>query len=69
VGNPHPTKSKPCMIGRKHTGSESTRCRERRRRGKQISDAQAVARRRKYNARVRKFWAGEIETPPKKNEN
>lgn len=31
MGNPHPTRSKPCKIGRKHTGAPSDRIRQKQR--------------------------------------
>jgi hypothetical protein len=64
--NPHPTKSKPVKIGRKHTGAPSLRVKGRR-------ASSAIKHRknqnnefRKYKSRVSAFWRGELETYPRR---
>lgn len=62
--NPHPTKSKPCKIGRKHTGAPGVR-----RLGRITSNTikkhkQAVSRIRSFKAKVAAFWRGEIDVYP-----
>lgn len=64
MGNPHPTKSKPCKIGRKHTNGPSTRVREKLRRGQAIMKAIAAAKQRKRNELIRRYWLGELATYP-----
>ena len=64
MGNPHPTKSKPCKIGRKHTGADSTRVRERKRRAKAITQAQNDAKDRKRRNKIAAYWRGEIDEFP-----
>jgi hypothetical protein len=66
MGNPHPSKSKPFKIGRKHTGALSTRAR-----GRLVSRAKKVReielnKFRQHKARVSAFWRGEIEEFPNK---
>lgn len=65
MGNPHPTKSKPCKIGRKHTNAPSTRVREKRRRAKQKQREIALAQFRKHKSKIEAYWRGETdECPP-----
>lgn len=63
--NPHPTKSKPCKIGRKHTGAPSSREKGRRRRNALQLQKQRNGLIQKWNRKVAEFWAGERdEFPP-----
>ena len=65
MSNPHPTKSKPNKIGRKHTKQPSQRIKDKRKAGKkrfsQIKSAKAL----KYKERVSKYWNGELESHPR----
>jgi hypothetical protein len=64
MGNPHPTKSKPVKIGRKHTGQKSARAKQRQSNGaktrQQIEDAQY----RKLKAAINDYWAGRRDDYP-----
>lgn len=66
MGNPHPTKSKPCVIGRKHTGAISLR------QAGRLTSAAVKQHRlqqnlwRKYHASVAEYWRGERDTFPLK---
>jgi hypothetical protein len=66
VSNPHPTNSKPCKIGRKHTGKPSLRTIGRRvSRG--VAKNKVITKKfRQHKAEVAAFWKGEIEDHPKK---
>ena len=64
MGNPHPTKSKPLKIGRKHTQSERLHQRVRREKGLEITKKTIFAKRRKVENNIRKYWEGEIDTYP-----
>ena len=64
MGNPHPTKSKPIKIGRKHTGAKSLRHKGRiASAAKQRHKIEAI-RHRKFKAQVSAFWRGERENYP-----
>ena len=69
MSNPHPSKSKPFKIGRKHTGSKSVRRRGRLASGAEQKRRQDVARRAKYKERAAAYWRGELDhfphPPPK----
>lgn len=64
MGNPHPTKSKPCKIGRKHTQAPSTRVREKRRAAKQKQREIVLAKFRKHKEQIAAYYRGEIEECP-----
>ena len=56
MGNPHPTKSKPVKIGRKHSGAKSEKFKQKRRnRAKRRSEIE-LALRRKENRIVREYF-------------
>ena len=67
MGNPHPTKSKPCKIGRKHTGALSLRAK-----GRVMS---RVIQSRKientkfriFKNKVKQYWGGELMEFPRIN--
>jgi hypothetical protein len=65
MGNPRPTKSKPCKIGRKHTSAPGIRQAEKKRRGKiSMRKKRDVAFARKKEL-VSAYWRGEINEWPK----
>lgn len=64
MGNPRPTKSKPIKIGRKHTQSESTRIREKKRRALAVANAINIAKQRKYHDAVSLYWSGGSDVFP-----
>lgn len=66
MGNPHPTKSKPCKIGRKHTTAKSLRHLGRIKSTliKKTKENDKVWRR--FKLEVKKFWNGGIEKYPKR---
>ena len=63
--NPHPSKSKPVKIGRKHTGAPSLRAKGRRASSAIKHHRNQINKYRKYKARVAAFWRGELETYPR----
>lgn len=63
--NPHPTKSKPIKIGRKHTGAPSLRVRGRRTSQALRNRKSQVAAHRLFKGRVAAYYRGELETYPK----
>lgn len=61
MGNPHPTRSKPNKIGRKHTGEKSAREKQKRAAGlRKFKQIQKVTRSRK----VRDYWTGKRDSHP-----
>jgi len=66
MGNPHPTRSKPCKIGRKHTGAPREKEKARKRQAQKIHLRIKVARRRKRNAEIAKYFRGERPYHPEK---
>jgi hypothetical protein len=62
--NPHPTRSKPCKIGRKHTHGKSEKQRAKIRAGHIVYTKRAVARRRRHNAKVHLYFIGEVDLHP-----
>ncbi len=66
MGNPHPTKSKPCKIGRKHTQQPSEKRKAKKRRGQEIYQQRVAAAKRRKLAAARKYWAGESDNLPEK---
>jgi hypothetical protein len=64
MGNPHPTKSKPIKIGRKHTGAASTRVRQRRADAARAYATIKEGLRRRFHERVRQYFAGARDNYP-----
>jgi hypothetical protein len=64
MGNPHPTKSKPCKLGRKHTGKACTRVAERRKAGKKLFAKRALAKQRARDAQIHAYFTGQREFYP-----
>lgn len=62
--NPHPTRSKPCKIGRKHTGQKRQKAKQKRLRGMQVYEKLKIARKRKYDAKVAMYFRNEIPLHP-----
>lgn len=65
MGNPHPTKSKPVKIGRKHTGAPSLRTIGRRSSAKAKINRAETGKWHAYKMAVAAYWRGERETYPK----
>jgi hypothetical protein len=65
MGNPHPTKSKPIKIGRKHNGTPSLRTIGQRASSALKRHRAELERWRKHKQDVAAFWRGERETYPK----
>lgn len=61
MSNPHPTKSKPFKIGRKHTGAK----REREKNGLLFYAKIIQAKAAKYKAKVAAYWRGDLGEFPK----
>jgi len=66
MGNPHPTRSKPIKIGRKHTGAPSSRVKGRRQSATLAAQKIKAAKIRKFKLQVRAFWAEKRENFPAK---
>ncbi len=64
MGNPHPTKSKLCKIGRKHTGAPSIRKSAKIQKAKALKDQEKKILNRKRKKSVAAFWRGEIANFP-----
>lgn len=64
MGNPRPTKSKPCKIGRKHTGAKSEKQKQRQRRAADIHQKQRDAQMKRHKLAIAAFWRGEISSFP-----
>jgi len=58
MGNPHPTKSKPVKIGRKHSGAKSEKFRQKRRNTAKRRNEIKLGLRRKDNRIVREYFLG-----------
>lgn len=66
MGNPHPTKSKPIKIGRKHTNAQGLRKKGKAMSNKIKSQKQKVIEWKRYNKEVKAYWNNERETFPNK---
>lgn len=64
MGNPHPTRSKPRKIGRKHTGEPSERVKQARRNTAMRRAALIAGKRRKVKALIHLYFLGELEYLP-----
>ena len=64
MGNPHPTKSKPCKIGRKHTNAPSDKAKQRRQRGLRLNLEIKLAKRRKKKHAITDYYAGMYDQCP-----
>ena len=64
MGNPHPTKSKPCKIGRKHTGAPSDKAKQRRQRGLRLNLEIKLAKRRKQKHAIADYYDGKYDRFP-----
>lgn len=64
MANPHPTKSKPCKIGRKHTKAKSSRQREKDIARKRKANRIKIGKLQKRKELVAKFWRGELDQHP-----
>lgn len=64
MGNPHPTKSKPIKIGRKHTGARSEKWKQRARNATLHRSKIRRAVIKRYKVQVARFWRGELDTHP-----
>ncbi len=62
--NPHPTRSKPCKIGRKHTGAPSEKLKQKRRNTSKRHAALQKVKGRKFNEQVKAYFAGELDEFP-----
>lgn len=58
MGNPHPTKSKPIKIGRKHSGAKSEKVKQKRRNTAIRNARLKVELKRKQNRIVREYFLG-----------
>lgn len=66
MGNPKPTKSKPCKIGRKHTGALSIRLQAKKALGKLIQKKINKSKFKKWKRLVKEYWLGKLENYPGK---
>lgn len=66
MGNPHPTKSKPCKIGRKHTGAKSLRQIGRIKSFRLKQQREQAAKWRAFKKQVKAYWEQEQANFPKK---
>lgn len=66
MGNPHPSKSKPCKIGRKHTGAPSTRKKVEASKKRVVARQIRDGKHDKYKDAVAAYWRGEIVQFPEK---
>lgn len=66
MGNPHPSKSKPCKIGRKHTLSLSIRQKAAAAKRKAVARQMQDGKHQRYKEAVAAYWRGEIEQFPEK---
>lgn len=64
MANPRPSKSKPCKIGRKHSGELREREKQAKRNGMKIWEAQKKKRAEKIKQAVRAYWCGELAEYP-----
>lgn len=64
MGNPHPTKSKPCKIGRKHTGALSLRAIGRRKSAAYRSNKEETRKWRNFKKQVHEYWLGKRDRYP-----
>ena len=58
MGNPHPTKSKPIKIGRKHSGAKSEKFKQKRRNTAIRNARLKLEKKRKYDRIVRDYFLG-----------
>jgi len=63
--NPHPTRSKPYKIGRKHTGARGVRAKGKLQSKAIKANSKKVSVLRKFKEKVSSFWKGEIDQYPK----
>jgi hypothetical protein len=64
MGNPHPTKSKPNKIGRKHTGALSARKKALAEKNRRMHDKTLAARKHKRDRAVSAYFRGEADLHP-----
>ena len=62
--NPHPTKSKPYKIGRKHTGALSVRKKQELVTKLKKSNEIKLSKLRKHKEKVSAFWSGQLDKHP-----
>lgn len=66
MANPHPTKSKPTKIGRKHTTAKSVRAQGKQRSRQLVERKAQDAHHRKFKSSVAAYWRGELTEYPTK---
>lgn len=64
MSNPHPTKSKPCKIGRKHTGAPSIRVNAKKQKALKIQRAIQKNQAKRLKNLIASYWRGEIDIYP-----
>ena len=64
MGNPHPTRSKPFKVGRKHTKAKSIKQKQKERNGKIKRQQQKRSKWRKHKKMVVSYWGGEVNEYP-----
>ena len=62
--NPHPTKSKPVPIGRKHTNQPRTKARQRQENNRRRSNEHKLIMLLKFKKKVSAYFRWEIEDYP-----
>lgn len=64
MGNPHPTKSKPNKIGRKHTQGKRVWQRAAEEKSRVAHSEFMKAKRKKVESKIRQYWRGELDAYP-----
>jgi hypothetical protein len=64
MSNPHPTRSKPNKIGRKHSGAPSAREKAIAAKNRAMHERTLVARGRKRKKAIRAYFLGEMDLYP-----
>ncbi len=67
MGNPHPTKSKPNKIGRKHVNGLRVWQKANIEKRKKIEKEKLISRLRKFSKKVKDYWGGISDSHPKFN--
>lgn len=62
--NPHPTKSKPSKIGRKHTGAISQKTKQKRHNAASKKQKIKQMKAKKFHSQVAEYFAGKREQHP-----
>lgn len=62
--NPHPTRSKPVPIGKKHTNQPRTKARQRQENNKNRSNKEKIRRICAWNKKVHLYWIWVLDTYP-----